>query len=343
MDTVTQFVLGAAVGQLAGYRRLGRAALLWGGIGGTIPDLDTLAYAPLGPFAEWEYHRGFTHSLWFGPVVGTALGYALWRFQKRRRPKSPRAAPEALPAWIAVLALAMVTHPLLDLCTIYGTMLLAPFSDARFAIPAVPIIDPVYTLTLLAALVVGIAWPGRVARAQTAAAVALALTTAYLFWGWAQNQQAERIAREQVGPAGEVRAYTGMFTLFLRRLVIDEPERVRIGFVSTWSPGPIRWTERSRDSGPLVAAARALPEVRLFQRFASGQVLAQQHGSVVEFTDLRYGFPGATVAGFWGVRVAFDAAGNPGAPERFAVPRGASFSAVLDLFRASFAGANTLL
>ncbi|MFX7938344.1 metal-dependent hydrolase, partial [Acinetobacter baumannii] len=50
----------------------------------------------------------------------------------------------------------MISHALLDTCTIYGTQLLQPFSDARFAVPAVGIIDPLYTVILLAAVVIAL-------------------------------------------------------------------------------------------------------------------------------------------------------------------------------------------
>ena len=38
MDSVTQIVLGAAVGELVLGRKVGNKAILWGAIAGTIPD-----------------------------------------------------------------------------------------------------------------------------------------------------------------------------------------------------------------------------------------------------------------------------------------------------------------
>ena len=74
VDTVTQALLGATVGQAGFSHRLGRRALWWGAIAGTIPDLDVLAIAVDGPFAQLRYHRGVTHSLWFGFAAGPPLG-----------------------------------------------------------------------------------------------------------------------------------------------------------------------------------------------------------------------------------------------------------------------------
>ena len=42
MDSLTQVVLGAAVGEAALGKKIGNRAIVWGGIAGTIPDLDVL-------------------------------------------------------------------------------------------------------------------------------------------------------------------------------------------------------------------------------------------------------------------------------------------------------------
>ncbi len=69
MDTPTQALLGAVVGQACFSRKLGKRALWWGALGGAIPDFDLLPIAFMGPWGEFLYHRGPTHALWFGPVV----------------------------------------------------------------------------------------------------------------------------------------------------------------------------------------------------------------------------------------------------------------------------------
>jgi len=84
VDTPTQALLGAVVGQACFSEKLGKRALWWGALGGAIPDLDVLSVAFMGPWAEFLYHRGPTHALWFGPVVGSLLGYGVWRWYGRK-------------------------------------------------------------------------------------------------------------------------------------------------------------------------------------------------------------------------------------------------------------------
>ena len=50
--------------------------------------------------------------------------------------------------------LAIATHPLLDIMTVYGTGLFEPFSDARLFLGNISIVDPLYTLPLALPLVV---------------------------------------------------------------------------------------------------------------------------------------------------------------------------------------------
>ena len=90
MDPLTQGLLGASFGQALYGRALGRKALVWGAIVGMAPDLDVVAN-PASPMAEWLWHRGPTHALWFGPVVLMLGGLGLFIVVLRRR---SRLAPD---------------------------------------------------------------------------------------------------------------------------------------------------------------------------------------------------------------------------------------------------------
>ena len=196
MDSLTQIALGAAAGHAARGPKLGRAAALWGAAAGTLPDLDILAYPFLDPAGELIHHRGITHGLAFAFVAGPALGWLVWRLRRWRGSAVP-----AVPGTLAsgetcrdmglVFFWALLTHPPLDALTVYGTQLLAPFSDRPFAVGSVFIIDPLYTVPLAAGLV-GALLTRRPARRRTWAGWGLALSTAYLGWGLVAQQTAHR-------------------------------------------------------------------------------------------------------------------------------------------------------
>lgn len=290
MDSLTQAVLGAAVGQAVLGRRLGARAALLGAVGGTLPDLDVL-WADGTAVDYFAAHRGITHSLFFGPLLALPLAAA----GRRWRPAIPFAA------WWCFWMLVLVTHPLLDLFTNYGTQLLAPFSREPFAIPAISIIDPTYTLSLAAGL--GLALSGR-ARALP---LAFAISTAYVGLCALQNERAWQWARTQTA-LPQLQVTTTPLTPWLRRVMAWDEQELRIGFVSTLNPQPIRWHRLPRDAEAERLAALALQSEpgRVFARFATGPHYAQrargEHGGEeLRISDARFGFPGTSLAGIWGL------------------------------------------
>lgn len=316
MDPVTHALFGASVGQLGFRRSLGRRALVYGALGALLPDIDSLGTIVLDPLAEWVHHRGVTHSIFFAPVAGTLLGGAVWRWHRRRARKRPEdatllrlAEPERHRTWTWLFIAVLITHPLLDLFTHYGTQLLAPFSDHRFAIPALPIVDPAYTLILLASVLIG-TFARRPATAVRTAAAALFAIYGYTLYGWALNEAAAGTAARQLAAEGEritrLEAYPTIFQPYWRRIVVDNGDEVLVGFHSALAPRRIEWARLRPDDGPLVEALAASRAGETLAWFADGNVLWRVRNgagsTLVEARDLRYGLPGDSVAGFWGVR-----------------------------------------
>jgi inner membrane protein len=329
MDLITQGIFGAVVGAAVGGRRLGWRAPLAGLIGGLLPDSDVLWSQ--GPGVEhWAFHRHITHSLWFGPVVGSLLAWLTLAWHRWRHGEPETSLRRA---WFRVWILALLTHPLLDTFTHYGTQLLAPFTDLRFAIPAVPIIDPLYSATLLLALMIGLFTgyadrPDGTRRAGSRLAQgALAITTIYLLVAALQAPRAEAIARAQLESAGlapqRIDAYPTMFTPWLRRVVVALPDTAdgsqvwKIGFLSTLSPRPVNWQTVTVGPGEREALMQALATEsgRRFRRFATGALFVSLEpradgGRELRVADGRYGLPNMGLTGFWGLSWTVDPAGR---------------------------------
>jgi inner membrane protein len=314
MDNVTHALFGATLGHVVGGRRLGRRALVWGAVANNLPDLDVLATIVAGPLGEWRYHRGLTHAFWFGPVAGALLGAGAWRLDRRRRPDAPPGP------WVLLFVLALSLHPLMDMTTSWGTQWLAPFSRARLALDALPIIDLVYTAIVLAGAAVAVAARGW--RGRRLAAAALVLSAGWMGYGRALNRRAESIAARQLegeGVAGaRVHAYPTLLQPWLRHVVARGGGEVRVGALSLWRPAPVAWARFADEPHPLIDAARRLEEVKLFEWFAMGQTLARvratPEGPVVEVEDLRYSYIDRPDRSPWGVRAPLDATGRPRGP-----------------------------
>ena len=142
MDSVTQIVLGAAVGEAVLGKKIGNKAIVLGAIAGTIPDLDVAANYFTDTVSALEIHRGFTHSIVFAVVFGLLFGWLLSLWDKRA----------TLKQWSWFWFLCFVTHPLLDAHTTWGTQLFWPF-DLRLAYKNIFVIDPLYTLPFLMFLI----------------------------------------------------------------------------------------------------------------------------------------------------------------------------------------------
>ena len=324
MDPISQAALGAAVGHAFFHRQLGMKAAGIGALAGMFPDIDTFYGTMEGPFARLVSHRGTTHSLFFGPVVGTVVGWLWWRRRSGRMEPAKAASPGPW-VWIGLFVLALVSHPLLDLFTHYGTQLLSPISRTRFGLPAVPVLDPAYTVILGMGILLGALWR-RSPRAGWFTALALVLSTAYLFSGLRVNGLAEAEARRQLVadgvPSPEVYAFPTMLQIFYRRIVAFTPSEVRVGYISMWRPCPIYWATAPRRNDERVTALKRTEEGRIFSWFARGRLgnrIVETDGrQIVELSDLRYGFDWDAESGMWGIRVALDNDGQVlGPPERF--------------------------
>lgn len=152
MDSLTQIILGAACGEAVLGKKIGNKALLFGAIGGTIPDLDVFIgkWIYNNEIQAMAFHRGFMHSILFalfGCFLFGWLTYKLYNTGKRKE-------TTVLKDWILLFFWAIFTHPILDCFTPYGTQLFAPFTNYRVAFNTISVADPLYTLPFLVCMIV---------------------------------------------------------------------------------------------------------------------------------------------------------------------------------------------
>ena len=286
MDSLTQIVLGGAVAAAIAPAPHRRAALLAGAMLGTLPDLDALPLALLtdDPVARMTWHRSASHSLFVLPLLGWAI-WALFRRSGGRVAESPL-------RWFWAIQLALVTHPLLDAFTVYGTQLWWPLPMRPVMWSSVFIIDPLYTIWLLAACIAAWWLRERIA-AQRVLLAGLVLSSAYLAWSLLAKVAVDREAGRAlaaIGLADAPRFSVPMpFNTVLWRVVAMTPQ----GFVEG---------ERSllADSGPMVfrgyrsnlealRAAQGIAAVQRLDWFNHGFQKAQVRDGVLVLSDLRMG------------------------------------------------------
>lgn len=163
MDSLTQIVLGAAVGEVVLGKKIGNKALAFGAIAGTIPDLDLLQ-ALIAPMMS---HRGFTHSFFFAFLMSPILAWLMLKIFKDREKtiftnkigfldkffkRFLRSSGASFKDWRKLFFWGFISHILLDVQTIYGTELLWPFR-LRLTTANIFVADPLYTLPFLLSVI----------------------------------------------------------------------------------------------------------------------------------------------------------------------------------------------
>jgi len=144
VDSLTQIVLGAAVGEAVLGRKVGNKAMLYGAIAGTIPDLDALASNFTDTITAIEVHRGLTHSIFFAVLASPLFGWLISKIERK--------SGVGWKSWSWLMFWGLFTHPLLDSFTTWGTQLFWPH-DIRLAFKSIFVIDPLYTLPFLVFLI----------------------------------------------------------------------------------------------------------------------------------------------------------------------------------------------
>lgn len=152
MDSLTQIVLGAACAEAVLGKKIGNKALLFGAIGGTIPDLDVFIGKLMydNEIDVMLFHRGFMHSVLFSIIAAFLLGLLTYKLYNLRS----RLNTTTYKDWLGLWFLSLFTHPILDCFTPYGTQLFAPFSNYRVAFNNIAVVDPVYTLPFLICMII---------------------------------------------------------------------------------------------------------------------------------------------------------------------------------------------
>ena len=142
MDSLTQIILGAAVGEAVLGKKIGNKAMLYGAIAGTIPDLDIFSSYFTDTVSALEIHRGFTHSILFSIIFALLCGWLVSRYETYKNFKG----------WSWLFFWGFITHSILDAHTSWGTQLFWPY-DLRIAFKTIFVIDPLYTVPFLVCLI----------------------------------------------------------------------------------------------------------------------------------------------------------------------------------------------
>ncbi|MDA9919911.1 metal-dependent hydrolase [bacterium] len=298
MDPLSQAVLGSVASQsVRNKTSLIRVGTI-GALAGMAPDLDVLIQSATDPLLSLEYHRQFTHSLIFIPLGAALCALVFWPFVRRHMSYRQ--------VWLVALV-GYATHGLLDACTTYGTMLLWPFSDARIAWSNISVVDPLFTLPLLAAVVLaGTNQSALIAR------LGMLWGLLYLAFGLVQQDRATTAGEVLAASRGHdpvaISAKPSFGNILLWKVIYEHNDRYYVDAVRVtngiklFEGDNVARLNIEKHFPWLRAGSQQAKDLERFRWFARDYLAVDEDDSQF-VVDIRYSLLPNEIRGLWGIRL----------------------------------------
>jgi inner membrane protein len=282
------------VGEVVLGKKVGNKAPMWGAIAGTLPDLDVL----LNPFVDdlegLLLHRTFTHSLFVLTLLAPLLGWTVAQLYK----KNELQATANVKDWTWLFFWALVTHPLLDAFTNYGTMLFYPFSHYRVELNTIFIIDPLYTLPLLVGSLTVLFLRRESARRRHIIIAVLLISSAYLGITCINKYYVGRVIQANIEAqqwlAAEYMSAPAPFTNILWSVIVKTEAGFQVGYYSLLDDTDnisFKFIPQNEDLLLSYTQKSELAKSKIDRliTFTKGFFAIQPYKTSVLFNDLRFG------------------------------------------------------
>jgi inner membrane protein len=281
LDSLTQIVLGAAVGEAVLGRKIGNKAMLYGAIAGTIPDLDVFSAFFTDKVTALEMHRGFTHSIFFSVLFAPIFAFIVTKFEKYKNVKD----------WSWLFFWAFITHPILDAQTTWGTQLFWPL-DIRLAFKNVFVIDPLYTLPFLVFLILAMRQKKESKKRHFYNNLGLIISSSYLVLtlvlkGISYQTFTKELAAENIQYKEIETKPTPLNTILWTANVATE-NAFLIGHSSFFDKNPVEFSSYPKNH-ELLGDLIHQPKVKRMIAISKGWYTINKKEGVLYFNDLRFG------------------------------------------------------
>jgi len=283
MDSLSQIVLGAAVGEAVLGKKVGNRALFWGAIAGTIPDLDVIARHLTDTITATAVHRGFSHSIIFSILIAPLLGWLIHQIKKR---------PDVgWKGWSWLFFWGIFTHPLLDAFTTWGTQLFWPF-DIRLAFNTVFVIDPLYTVPFIICVIIAMTKKRGTLSRKRINNLGIYLSSGYLaitlLLKWAAHSKVTQALKDQNIEYTAISTRPAPLNTILWNANVDAGDNYLIGDYSFFDSQPIKFKSYSKNRQQS-AELLARDEVQSLIKISEGWYIIEQDDGKWIYNDLRFG------------------------------------------------------
>lgn len=281
MDSLTQIVLGAAVGEAVLGRKLGNKAILYGAIAGTIPDLDVFASHFTDEVSALKIHRGFTHSIVFSVLFGGVFAWLVSKYEKHKD----------FTSWFWLFFLCFVTHAVLDVHTTWGTQLFWPF-DIRLAFKSIFVVDPIYTLPFLCFLIFTMLQKRTSTKRRRYNNLGLIISSLYLMltliFKWVAHTKFDNALKKQEITYNDFDTRPSALNTILWNANVDIKDAYLIGSYSFFDTQPIKFN-RYEKNHELLGDLINNKKVQKMISVSKGWYTISEKNNQLYFNDLRFG------------------------------------------------------
>ena len=295
MDPLSQGTVGAAFAQSAADKNNIFKIGVIGFLAGLAPDLDVLIQSSTDPILFLEYHRQFTHSLFFIPFGSLFVAFMLFPLFKKSM---------SIKTVYFASFLGYATHGLLDACTSYGTQLFWPFSNERVTWNNISIIDPLFTIPVLILLVIAIK-----TKKKIFSFFSIGWIIFYLSLGFIQYERALSVSVELAHSRGHnperLTLKPSFGNLILWKSIYQHEDTfyvdaIRIAQSSSWCEGEsIRVFDYHYHLPNLKKESQQKEDIERFRWFSQDYLGYDKERDIV--TDVRYSMIPNQIAPMWGL------------------------------------------
>ena len=315
MDSLTQIVLGASVGEAVLGKKVGNKAILWGAIAGTIPDLDVILRSFTDEISATQMHRGFSHSIVFAVLIAPLLAWVAKKVHFKLKDVSFK-------DWTKLFFWTTVTHPLLDAHTTWGTQFFWPF-NYRLAYQNIFVVDPFYTLPFLGFLIIAMSLKKENPRRSKFNNIGLSVSSTYLIltliFKWVSFQKFEEGLENQEIEYVEMDTKPSPLNAILWSSLIETDKGYRTAYYSLFDKQEITYSKEFLKNHHLLEPYLDQKVIKQLIDISAGWYRIEEKNGKLLFWDLRFGQMGMDVnnASFlWYYELNIDETGNVKAVKR---------------------------
>lgn len=282
MDSLSQIVLGAITFALVKDKEIGKKSLVYGAVLGTIPDLDVLLNPFFDDVAKLAVHRAFSHSIFFSILLSLLAGKLLSKKYN-----------SSYISWVWACFLALFTHPLLDLCTTYGTRILYPLTKSYYSLNNVFVVDLFYTLPLLIAVIALWILKNKNPKRSKIINISLILSTGYLLWGLIVREivysKFETVLQEKNISYEKMTVTPTPFNTFLWNAVIKTKDGFYFSDYSIFDKQMNTTFHFEKSENQLLPTLKNREDLEPFFNFAQGYELVKKEGELTKLYVTKFG------------------------------------------------------